>query len=337
MRSNRVRKESAGLAARGTRAFTLIELMVVIAIITLLISILLPSLSKARDHAKNVKTKAMLKAIGDSLEMYRNDNETDKTAKATNGYPPSAMGEDPAVTGTGDFIVGANWLVRYLMGKDLAGYAPRRNVPAALLNPGGQDEEVPWYGYDTNGKPVVDRVGPYLDNQAVKVVRTMDLDQGPGNTPSNNFKTREEQVIVDQFGYPVLYYVSNPVQASKPHANIASFDGTVPGIFTMKDNALFTGLCQGTMCNLNGWDFGEAPKHYLGDFGAYNPPDVIHIRDNVKTFPYYILDRDLYDASYNTDNPNQTTATPYRKDSFLLITAGKDGIFGSSDDVNNFR
>lgn len=55
---------------RRPRGFTLIELLVVVAIIALLISILLPSLSLAREKAKETKCAATLADFGRGFHSY---------------------------------------------------------------------------------------------------------------------------------------------------------------------------------------------------------------------------------------------------------------------------
>jgi prepilin-type N-terminal cleavage/methylation domain-containing protein/prepilin-type processing-associated H-X9-DG protein len=68
------------------RAFTLIELLVVVGIIAVLISILLPSLSKARANARAIKCGAQMRSISAAVGTYLTDS--------SGAYPPSYVYTD---------------------------------------------------------------------------------------------------------------------------------------------------------------------------------------------------------------------------------------------------
>jgi prepilin-type N-terminal cleavage/methylation domain-containing protein len=59
---------------RHNAGFTLLELLVVIAVIALLVGILVPSLAKARTLAKIRKAHAELRGITLAIEMYKQEN-----------------------------------------------------------------------------------------------------------------------------------------------------------------------------------------------------------------------------------------------------------------------
>lgn len=81
------------LKRRAQRGFTLIEIMVVVAIIGILALIIVPNVVGKDDQARVTSTKASLSAVANALELYKLDNYT---------YPSTESGLDALVTRSPD-------------------------------------------------------------------------------------------------------------------------------------------------------------------------------------------------------------------------------------------
>jgi len=337
--------ESGGRRVVAGRGFTLIELLVVVSIIALLITIAVPAISGARRGAKNVKTRATIKNLSEGLEAFRVDNE--KAFRHTNGYPPSARAEDPATPGTQD-LMGAQWLVRHLMGKDLNGYIPRRIVPPAILNDNvaPSESEVRWYSPKT-GDPSFDRIPAYvsLDRLVIKD-RVGQISPFPPNrsfwdwrlsdngTPGVVTDDTISPVAVDAVGYPILYYAANAYGKALCVRKSGDRYNNQQGLYTHQDNEGFTGRLGSLEGVLKADDpIGWRMSGKLHPLAVFGPDDLndLDSPDWSSSFANYIHDHRVDEQS------GDRIKKPFRADSYLLITTGADGVYGTDDDITNFE
>ena len=127
-------------SSKSRRGFTLVELLVVIGIIALLISILLPTLSRAREAGNRVACASNLRQLGIAFEMYVSEH------KGT--YPPAWFQDDQTIGGysgqPGRNITWATLLRQYIGVKN---NDPRQggNLPVFKC-PNDRLERAPWLG-----------------------------------------------------------------------------------------------------------------------------------------------------------------------------------------------
>lgn len=329
-----MRRESIG----RPRAFTLVEMLTVIAIITLLIGILVPSLSAARATAQRAAIKAQINSISAGCEMFRNDeNEYPKSNEwLFDNQGTAAIDERTNWEVIG--LSGAHLIVDAMVGRDFLGYDPRPGTgpgagvdsrwstspgaPPATFPRSRRNAYVPPEGisFSTQEKPPQDGFGTIANGDLTFTMP--EIDASDVRCP----------VFVDKFGFPILYYRANPrstqsmpiIQTTAaPLANIGD------GVYDGRDNAVFTSDTAGTRpANFD---------HRIADANTngYDYPGGLAALDN--NFAEFI--RSFRATSYvpSTNPPEILFPRPVQSERFILLSPGKDGIWGNLDDVANFE
>ena len=282
--------------------FTIVELLTAVAIIAMLVALLIPSLSMVRNFAKETRQKSQFASIGQALMAFRSDY---------GDYPPS----DRHMLLSRDYG-GSQKLAEAILGWDLLGFHPQSN-----WNSTGLDRNNGEFAYDParvrGNDTLYERRTPYLDAGTTSAFSLGSLYAPllPGQLAPATY------VLCDAFpvkkitigpvasqktvkaGTPILYYRANT--SSRNEVGIGAWDlqiynyqdnSPLAELPTLKDNTL---------------------QHPLGD-------DT----NNYEVFRNEITDLQASQASGRL--------WPHRPGSYILISAGADGLYGTGDDITNF-
>jgi type II secretory pathway pseudopilin PulG len=286
-------------------AFTIIELLTVMSIIVILIGLLVPSLNMVKRYAKEVRQKAQFHSIDSAIELFNSDSGWD-------GYPPSDYLDD-----NGEHYPGATRLCEAMVGQDLMGFHPNSRFRADCKD--GANHRL--YDNPPGGAPLDPntrdnlkaRKGPYLQTDSANAYRLSDIYGAAG---TGDIKPKELFVLCDVYnrvknvatgkaiGMPILYYKADT-------SGIRHDPNKLPTPADTKGNF---------------YNFGD--NYYITILGMPWNPSAVH--------PMH-ADPKIFYINTKNNNITITDGRPYRADSYILLSAGFDGQYGTPDDIFNFE
>ncbi len=290
--------------------FTIVELLTVMSIIVILIGILVPSLNMVRRYATDVKQKAQFHSTSEAMELFKNEFEVYPDS-ATSGVAPDYDGATQP-----QHYPGAARLCEAMVGQDLLGFNPASHFRADCTADGTNkiyDNPKDSLPTATRTDNLQSRKGPYLQLERANAYRLSDIYADTGDLTYNNLfvlcdeYTRVKNISTGKkIGMPVLYYKANTTGIMHDPNSDYLPAGT--------DN--------------KGQIYNYLDNDYLVELGMPWNPSAVH--------PLHEHPEKFYENTKN-DKIEITEGRPYRSDSYILLSAGFDGQYGTPDDIFNFE
>ena len=339
MSTNRVQPPAdPGRHGFTRHGFTLVELLVTIGIIVVLIGLLVPVVARVRISAQEASTKNFLNQLEAACENYQ---------LAFNSYPgPLANNQlGPMPTGTvlpvvnassGSYdttalsnVTGCENLVLGVLGGlkySSAGNGAIQYDPSFVgTGPSSLNSRNP------------KRYQPYVDGSKYLSLRQEGANKSgrysDGGTMANDSIIPE---FVDQFTdpLPILYLRANVGADGNPAQNGVVKSPTDNPVVTLG----ITGIADPQ------YDLNQIVGYTGADIGIgrIKPPGAADFKQGLAAAPDPNKTLDATQQPFNAypyfKNPQSTNTQPTarQKDGYILISAGRDRIYGTADDITNF-
>jgi prepilin-type N-terminal cleavage/methylation domain-containing protein len=323
------------------KGFTIVEMLTVMGIIAILIGLLVPALNQVKDYSKQVQQKSQFHSIDVALEMFKTDFGSYPDSYDNRGASAPAV-VAPLQADNMNYG-GAQKLAEAMVGWDLLGFHPRSGFRSDGYNyfQNPTFNAYAWV-YDTNNgiqagteseksrDENIKARKKYIDMENANAFRMQDvyntnLSASQGGASGVFLATN--YVLCDVYsknrtsgkktGMPILYF--------KARINYTLQDFSIDGdytddIYNYDDNRAL--VCLGTA------DVTPV-KHELENLTGGGTNAYVN-------FERMILNRQVQQSTITAANPDGIFR-PYRADSYILVSAGKDELYGTADDIYNFE
>ncbi len=311
---------------RHSRGFTLIELLIVIGIILILIGILLPTVNQVRVAAQTANTRQMLARIEAGIQSYYSDFQSYPGPFPNAGLKPFFAG--PYVIG-GQNMSGVTTAVTSTENLYLAlagglqitiNAGPPPTVATSLYNP---TLALNLNGAANLNPAALKRYQAYISLDSFETTLNVENAAFPGPaagqwTPATATNLTPDTIvpeIVDKYSRPapILY-----MRATRGEATM------------LNETAAFAPTAQ--------YHTRQVTHTYAGTVrNGTNAMDTAWTTWVGTDYPAAGTLTAGLEAYFGNSALSAAAATPYKKDEFILISAGPDGKYGTRDDVTNFR